>query len=100
LIGFCGAPFTTASYMVEGGGSKEFLHVKRMAFADRVVFGGLLGRITTVLAEYLTGQVRAGADALQIFESWGSAMAPEDYRVHVLPHLRRLVSEARGLGVP
>jgi uroporphyrinogen decarboxylase len=100
LIGFCGAPFTTASYMVEGGGSKEFLHVKRMAFTEPVVFGGLLENITTVLVEYLAGQVRAGADALQIFESWGSAMAPEDYRIHVLPHLRRLVQEAKALGVP
>jgi uroporphyrinogen decarboxylase len=100
LIGFCGAPFTTASYMVEGGGSKEFLHIKRMAFTEPVVLGHLLERITTVLVEYLAGQVRAGADALQIFESWGSALAPEDYRVHVLPHLRRLVSEAKGHGVP
>jgi uroporphyrinogen decarboxylase len=100
LIGFCGAPFTTASYMVEGGSSKEFLHIKRMAFTEPVVLGHLLERITTVLVEYLAGQVRAGADALQIFESWGSALAPEDYRVHVLPHLRRLVSEAKGHGVP
>lgn len=100
LIGFCGAPFTTASYMVEGGGSKEFLHIKRMAFTEPVVLGHLLESITTVLVEYLAGQVRAGADALQIFESWGSALAPEDYRVHVLPHLRRLVSEAKSHGVP
>lgn len=100
LIGFCGAPFTTASYMVEGGGSKEFLHIKRMALTEPALFGGLLEKITTVLVEYLAGQVRAGADALQIFESWGAALAPEDYRVHVLPHLARLVSEAKANGVP
>src|SRR5262245_3090890 len=100
LIGFCGAPFTTASYIVEGGGSKEFLHTKRMAFTEPVVFGRLLESITTVLVEYLAGQVRAGVDALQIFESWGAALAPEDYRVHVLPHLARLVSEAKQHGVP
>jgi uroporphyrinogen decarboxylase len=100
LIGFCGAPFTTASYMVEGGGSKEFLHIKRMALAEPALFGGLLERITTVLVEYLAGQVRAGADALQIFESWGAALAPEDYRVHVRPHLARLVAEAKAHGVP
>jgi uroporphyrinogen decarboxylase len=100
LIGFCGAPFTTASYMVEGGGSKEFLHTKRMALTEPALFGGLLESITTVLVEYLAGQVRAGVDALQIFESWGGALAPEDYRVHVLPHLGRLVREAKGYGVP
>lgn len=100
LIGFCGAPFTTASYLVEGGGTKEFLHIKRMAFAEPALFGRLLESITTVLVDYLAGQVRAGVDALQIFESWGSALAPADYRVHVLPHVQRLVREAKGHGVP
>jgi uroporphyrinogen decarboxylase len=100
LIGFCGAPFTTASYMVEGGGSKEFLHTKRMAFTEPALFGNLLESITTVLVDYLAGQVRAGADALQIFESWGAALTPEDYRVHVLPHVARLVAAAKGHGVP
>ncbi|MCA9652444.1 MAG: uroporphyrinogen decarboxylase [Myxococcales bacterium] len=100
LIGFCGAPFTTASYLVEGGGSKEFMHIKRMAFAEPALFGRLLESITTVLVDYLAGQVRAGVDALQIFESWGAAMSPADYREHVLPHLRRLVGEVKQHGVP
>lgn len=100
LIGFCGAPFTTASYMVEGAGSKEFLHTKKMMFTEPALLGNLLESITTVLVDYLAGQVRAGVDALQIFESWGSALAPEDYRTHVLPHLARLVTEAKGHGVP
>ena len=100
LIGFCGAPFTTASYMIEGGGSKEFLHTKQMMLTEPALFGRLLESITTVLVDYLAGQVRAGVDALQIFESWGSALTPEDYRVHVLPHLSRLVAEAKGHGVP
>ena len=100
LIGFCGAPFTTASYLVEGSGSKDFLHTKSMAFAEPALFGRLLESITTVLVDYLAGQVRAGVDALQIFESWGAALTPADYRQHVLPHLRRLVTEARGHGVP
>ncbi len=100
LIGFCGAPLTTASYLVEGGSSKDFMHTKRMAFCEPALFGGLLESITTVLVDYLAGQVRAGVDALQIFESWGAAMAPEDYRTHVLPHVRRLVSEAKSHGVP
>lgn len=100
LIGFCGAPMTTASYMIEGGGSREFEHTKAMAFTEPALFGRMLERITTLLVEYLAGQVAAGADALQIFESWGAAFAPDDYRQHVLPHLRRLVAECKPLGVP
>jgi uroporphyrinogen decarboxylase len=100
LIGFCGAPFTTASYLVEGGGSKEFMHIKRMAFAEPELFDRVLTRITDVLIEYLAGQVAAGVDALQIFESWGAALSPEDYRRYALPHLSRLCAAARSHGVP
>jgi uroporphyrinogen decarboxylase len=100
LIGFCGAPMTTASYIIEGGSSREFEHTKTMALAEPVLFGNMLERITTLLVDYLREQVRAGADALQIFESWGAAFAPDDYREHVLPHLKRLVGEARSHGVP
>jgi uroporphyrinogen decarboxylase len=100
LIGFCGAPMTTASYLIEGSGSKDFRHTKSMAFTEPVVFGRLLESITTLLIDYLEGQVEAGADALQIFESWGAAFAPEDYRAHVLPHVQRLVSAVEGFGVP
>jgi uroporphyrinogen decarboxylase len=100
LIGFCGAPLTTASYLVEGGSSKEFLHTKSMAFSEPALFGRLLESITTILCEYLQQQVRSGADALQIFESWGAAFSPADYSEYVLPHLTRLVQSARGHGVP
>ena len=100
LIGFCGAPFTTASYLVEGGGSKEFMHIKRMAFAERDLFDRLMTRITDVLIEYLKGQVDAGVDALQIFESWGAAMSAADYGNYVLPHLSRLCSAVSKFGVP
>ncbi|MEM9457247.1 MAG: uroporphyrinogen decarboxylase [Myxococcota bacterium] len=100
LIGFCGAPFTTASYMVEGGGSKDFVHTKKMAFAEPVLFGTLLESITTVLVDYLAGQVRAGVDALQIFDTWGAAMTAEDYATYVRPHTVRLVEEAKSHGVP
>lgn len=100
LIGFCGAPMTTASYMIEGAGSKDFVHTKSMAFTEPAVFGGMLENITTLLIDYLRGQVEAGADALQIFESWGAAFSVEDYRLHVLPHVQRLVSEAKKFGVP
>ncbi len=100
LIGFCGAPMTTASYMIEGGGSKDFVHTKSMAFTEPAVFGGMLENITTLLIDYLRGQVDAGADALQIFESWGAAFSVTDYRTHVLPHIKRLVTEAKAFGVP
>lgn len=100
LIGFCGAPMTTASYLVEGGGSKEFEHIKKMAFTEPVVFGELLEKMTTLLVDYLRGQVEAGVDALQIFESWGAAFAPADYRRYVLPHVKRLVTEVKAFGVP
>ncbi len=100
LIGFCGAPMTTASYLIEGGGSREFEHTKTIAFREPALFAAMLERITTLLIEYLGGQVAAGVDALQIFESWGAAFAPDDYRVHVLPHLRRLVSAVKAYGVP
>lgn len=100
LIGFCGAPFTTASYLVEGGGSKEFMHIKRMAFAEPALFDRLMTRITDVLIEYLKGQVDAGVDALQIFESWGAAISAADYATYVLPHLSRLCAAVEDFGVP
>jgi len=100
LIGFCGAPMTTISYLIEGGASKEFLYTKKLAWTEPVVFGRLLERMTTLLIEYLQGQVAAGADALQIFESWGAAFAPAEYRQLILPHVQRLVTAAMGFGVP
>ena len=100
LIGFCGAPLTTVSYLVEGGGSKEFLELKRMAFREPELFHHLMARMTDVLVEYLAGQVEAGVDALQIFESWGAALAPDDYRQLALPYLARLCDAAKSHGVP
>jgi uroporphyrinogen decarboxylase len=100
LIGFCGAPFTTLSYLVEGGGSKEFRHTKGLLMAEPAVFEALMRRLTDVAIEYLRGQVRAGVDAVQIFESWGAALTPADYRDHVLPHLQRLMAATADIGVP
>lgn len=100
LIGFCGAPLTTASYMIEGGPTKDFVYTKSMAFSEPVVFGELLDSITTVLDDYLAGQVAAGADALQIFDTWASAFSPSDYRTYVMPHMQRLVTGAKRHGVP
>ena len=100
LIGFCGAPFTTLSYLVEGKTSREFEHVKGLMFCQPGLFGQLMERLTDLLITYLGGQVAAGADALQIFDSWAGALAPDDYREHVLPHTARLVAAVRQLGVP
>jgi uroporphyrinogen decarboxylase len=100
LIGFCGAPFTTLSYLVEGQTSRDFERVKAMMFSAPALFGRLMEQLTGLLCEYLRGQVLAGADALQLFDSWAGALAPADYREHVLPHLARLVEFTRGLGVP
>ena len=95
LIGFCGAPFTTLSYLVEGQTSREFERIKGMIFSSPALFAGLMENMTTLLCEYLRGQVLAGADALQLFDSWAGALAPADYR-----HLARLVDFTRSLGVP
>ncbi len=100
LIGFCGAPFTTLSYLIEGGGSRTFEHVKGLLFREPVLFHGLMEKMTDLLITYLKEQVNAGADALQIFDSWAGALAPRDYREHVLPHLHRLVTEVQSAGVP
>ncbi|MGB1699612.1 MAG: uroporphyrinogen decarboxylase [Nannocystaceae bacterium] len=100
LIGFCGAPFTIISYLLEGAGSRDFEHTKRMLFSEPALFDGLMTSMTSLLVQYLKGQVEAGVDAIQIFDSWGGALTPRDYRARVLPHVDRLVREAQTFGVP
>jgi uroporphyrinogen decarboxylase len=100
LIGFCGAPFTTLSYLIEGKGSRDFENVKGMIFSDPVLFGGLMEKMTDLLAKYLAAQIDAGADAVQIFDSWAGALSPRDYAEHVLPHTRELVSRVRAHDKP
>ncbi|HET6204679.1 MAG TPA: uroporphyrinogen decarboxylase [Planctomycetota bacterium] len=100
LLGFAGAPFTLACYAVEGGGSRDFLETKRMMLAAPQAFDSLLRRLTAVVEEYLAGQVEAGADALQVFDTWAGALSPADYRRYVLPHSRRLFERLAALPVP
>ena len=100
LVGFCGAPFTTVSYMVEGGTSRNFENSKRILFDDPDLFSALTDKLTENLVPYLKAQVAAGADALQIFDSWGGALDAETYRKHLLPSLKRLVAEAKSTGAP
>lgn len=95
LIGFCGAPFTTVSYLIEGGGSRDFLEAKKLIFCEPEQFRGLMANTTQLLARYLIGQIDAGVDAVQIFDSWAGALGPRDYETHVLPHTIALVEAVR-----
>src|ERR687893_2447587 len=92
LIGFCGAPFTLASYICEGGGSKNYLNTKRLMYTDAGAWHALMSKIARALSEYLNAQVEAGAQAVQIFDSWVGALSPDDYREYVLPHTREVVT--------
>ena len=100
LIGFAGAPFTVASYLVEGGPSKEHARTKAMMFGAPDVWDALLSRIAAISAGYLAVQVEAGASAVQLFDSWAGAMSPADYERYVMPYSRQVLAAARGLGVP
>ncbi len=100
LIGFAGAPFTVASYLVEGGPSKEHAKTKAMMFGAPDVWDALLRKIAGISAAYLEVQVAAGASAVQLFDSWAGALTPADYRDNVLPHSARVLARAGALGVP
>jgi uroporphyrinogen decarboxylase len=100
VIGFCGAPFTLASYMIEGGGSRNYLHTKKMMYSSPAAWDQLLVKLITVVAEYALEQVRAGADALQVFDSWVGCLSVEDYRRYVLPRTTELVKRLQESGVP
>ncbi len=100
VIGFCGAPFTVASYMVEGSGSRTFLNTKRMMYEQPDVWRALMRKLVPVLAEYLKSQAEAGAGAVQIFDSWVGCLGPEDYREFVLPYSRELLRCVAEAGVP
>lgn len=92
LIGFCGAPFTLASYLIEGGGSKNFLLTKSLMYSDPGAFHMLLEKLAGMAASYLNSQIRHGAAAVQVFDSWIGALSTEDYRTFILPHMTRLFS--------
>jgi uroporphyrinogen decarboxylase len=100
VIGFCGAPFTLASYMIEGGGSRNYIETKRMMYNQPDTWDVLMQRLVNVLATYTTEQVRAGADVLQVFDSWVGCLSPEDYRRYVLPHTRVLIERLQKSGAP
>ncbi|MBV8834712.1 MAG: uroporphyrinogen decarboxylase [Acidobacteriaceae bacterium] len=100
VVGFVGAPFTLASYMIEGGASKTFLKTKRLMFGDEVMWRRLMGKLVDVLGEFAGIQIGAGARAIQVFDSWVGALSPEDYVRYVQPYSRALIERIRGNGVP
>jgi uroporphyrinogen decarboxylase len=100
LIGFAGAPFTVASYLVEGGPSREHVLTKAMMFGAPNVWEALMRKIAGISAAYLEVQARAGASAVQLFDSWAGALAPDDYAAYVQPHSAAVLERAGALGVP
>jgi uroporphyrinogen decarboxylase len=92
LIGFCGAPFTLASYLIEGGASRNYVKTKQLFYSDPAAWCALMERLVSSLIAYANAQIEAGIDALQIFDSWVGCVAPDDYRDHVLPHIQRLIA--------
>jgi uroporphyrinogen decarboxylase len=100
LIGFAGAPFTLASYAIEGGHSKDFARTKALLYSDPESWHRLAALLASVVADYLRAQVEAGAQALQLFDSWIGALDEADYREFALPHVRAIFDALRGIGVP
>ena len=100
VIGFVGAPFTMASYMIEGGASRNFIRTKRMMYAEETLWRRLMGKIVDVLAPFASLQVAAGARAIQVFDSWVGALGPDDYVRFAAPYSRALIERIRATGVP
>lgn len=100
LIGFAGAPFTLASYAVEGGPSQQYRRCKAMMWQAPQVWHALMDRLAGITLAYLRAQIEAGAQAVQLFDSWVGALSPEDYRRYVLPYSRRVLSGLKETGVP
>lgn len=100
LIGFAGAPFTLASYLIEGGPSRAFTCTKALIYQEPALWHRLLEKLTDAVAKFLQAQVQAGAQALQVFDSWVGCLSPSDYREYVQPHMVRLFAELRAARVP
>jgi uroporphyrinogen decarboxylase len=100
LIGFAGAPWTLASYMVEGKGTKQFAVAKRMLFEQPTVAHALLDKLAVAVGEFCIAQVAAGAQAIQLFDSWAGALGPSEFREFALPYLAKAAQMARSTGVP
>ena len=100
LIGFVGAPFTLAGYLVEGKPSRDFIQTKRMMFDAPDLWDDLMRRLTEIVVSFARGQIAAGAQAIQVFDSWIGALGPREYARYVQPHMRRLFDGLRAPGLP
>ncbi|MGH9489165.1 MAG: uroporphyrinogen decarboxylase [Terriglobales bacterium] len=100
VIGFAGAPFTLASYLIEGGASRTFLATKRLLWTQPAAWDRLMDKLCALLIRFLSQQVAAGADAVQLFDSWAGTLAEADYRRYVLPYNQRIVGALEALGTP
>jgi len=100
LIGFAGAPFTLASYLIEGGPSRTFTQTKAFMYQEPALWHRLLEKLAAAIVQFLKAQAQAGAQALQVFDSWVGCLGPADYRAYVLPHMRRLFSELQDVDIP
>ncbi|HET9496276.1 MAG TPA: uroporphyrinogen decarboxylase, partial [Chloroflexia bacterium] len=100
LIGFCGAPFTLASYLIEGKPTREFSKTKAMMYTAPEVWHALMERLTTIMTRYLHAKADAGVDALQLFDSWVGALSPRDYAEYVRPYSQRILGSLRERGLP
>jgi uroporphyrinogen decarboxylase len=99
LIGFAGAPFTLASYLIEGGSSRNYLNTKKVMYSNPGAWRPLMERLSSLTAKYLNAQIAAGAQAVQIFDSWAGCLSPDDYERYVLPHTRATIAGLTS-GVP
>ncbi|MFN5733962.1 MAG: uroporphyrinogen decarboxylase family protein, partial [Planctomyces sp.] len=97
LIGFAGAPFTLASYAIEGGGSKNYVHTKSLMYNDEGAWNVLMSRLVDTVILYLQAQIQAGCQCVQVFDSWAGCLCPADYQRYVLPHVRRLIQAVEPL---
>jgi uroporphyrinogen decarboxylase len=100
IIGFCGAPYTLASYMIEGGGSRNYIETKKLMYGNSLAWSSLLDKLVAVLTEYCHQQVQAGADVIQIFDSWVGSLSLSDYRAYAFEASKRLVRAVQTMGVP
>lgn len=100
LIGFAGAPFTLASYLVEGGPSKDYRTVKRFMYSETELWNTLMDRLATMTIDYLIGQINAGCQVVQLFDSWVGQLSLLDYERYVKPHSKRIVEAVRATGTP
>jgi uroporphyrinogen decarboxylase len=95
LLGFAGAPFTLASYCIEGGGSKNYVHTKKLMYNDAGAWNALMSKLVDSVSIYLKAQIDAGCQAVQVFDSWAGCLSPADYKEYVLPHTKRLIESVQ-----